>query len=244
MGYASKSGRAKTNSKNPEAFGVCMRCGIWYNRNQLRNQMEWRGATLLPLYIFVCNPCYDTPQENLRAIVVPADPIPVQLALTESFIQDESSFRVISELSTIDPATGIPIPGDTILDAEDGQHMNIMSVGNPLGLEQNAIMSLKGNIHYGVELPILSVISNGTPIITATCYSPHGLVNNNQISADGLAVAKACGFYSITVISATTFTWQTNVSISSASLLQPHSRIVTASVGLPLGFEQIPQTGM
>ena len=85
MAWASRSGRARTSASHPEAFGVCQRCGIWYNRNRLRNQMEWRGATILPTWLFVCDRCYDTPQEQNRAWVPPADPIPVQLALPEDF---------------------------------------------------------------------------------------------------------------------------------------------------------------
>lgn len=39
--------------------------------------------------LLVCAPCYDRPQENLRAIVVPADPVPIKNPRTEPFVDDE-----------------------------------------------------------------------------------------------------------------------------------------------------------
>jgi hypothetical protein len=62
-----------------------MRCGFWYQRRELINQMRWRGAALLPTWVFVCRTCNDTPNEQERAVVWPADPVPVQLALPEDF---------------------------------------------------------------------------------------------------------------------------------------------------------------
>ena len=53
MGYASKSGRARTSPSNPQAFAVCDRCGIWYNHVDLKYQFEWRGATLQNIQILV-----------------------------------------------------------------------------------------------------------------------------------------------------------------------------------------------
>ena len=78
MGYASRQGRAHTSSSNPQAAGVCDRCGFVYQHNTLRWQMDWAGASLINKRILVCDRCYDTPQEQLRAIVIPADPVPIQ----------------------------------------------------------------------------------------------------------------------------------------------------------------------
>lgn len=90
MGYASRSGRARTNPSAPEAFGVCRRCGLWDNRNRITDQWDWRGTRLQNLYILVCQRCYDRPQPQLRAIVLPADPVPVYRPLVEPFQDDES----------------------------------------------------------------------------------------------------------------------------------------------------------
>ena len=53
----------------------------------------------------------------------------------------------------------------------------------------------------------------------------------------------AMGMYSITVLSATVFTYQANSAIPSGGLLGPNTRIVTASVGIPPQYTQIVQTG-
>ncbi len=89
MGYASQSGRARTSVRTPRAFAVCDRCGRWWNHHNLKFQFEWRGPTLMNIRLLVCAPCYDRPQENLRAIVVPADPVPIKNPRTEPFVDDE-----------------------------------------------------------------------------------------------------------------------------------------------------------
>ncbi|HQT62722.1 MAG TPA: hypothetical protein PLV07_07410 [Acidiphilium sp.] len=69
-------GRARVSARNPEAFGVCDRCGIWYNLNDLRFQYDWRGNRLMNLNFRVCHRCYDKPFEHYRPIIVPPDPVP------------------------------------------------------------------------------------------------------------------------------------------------------------------------
>ncbi len=96
MGYASKLGRARISSRNPEAAAQCDRCGLIYNHNRLRWQMDWRGASLMNLRILVCDICYDDPQQQLRAIVVPADPTPIQNPRTTDYIAAETDIRQTS----------------------------------------------------------------------------------------------------------------------------------------------------
>ncbi len=78
MSYASKLGRARISSRSPQAAGQCDRCGFVYNHCDLRAQMDWRGATLQNIQLMVCERCYDVPQQQLRAITLPADPVPVR----------------------------------------------------------------------------------------------------------------------------------------------------------------------
>lgn len=85
MAYASRSGRAITNPNSPQAFGVCDRCGIWYNLIKLRYQYEWQGMTLVNLNKRVCPTCMDIPQPQLKAKIVPPDPIPVRDPRPENF---------------------------------------------------------------------------------------------------------------------------------------------------------------
>jgi hypothetical protein len=74
-----------------------------------------------------------------------------------------------------------------------------------------------------------------------TCSAVHGLKTNYQISVQGLLNSNADGFYSVNVLTATAFTYMTYGGIPAASLLTPTTRIVTALIGLPYGFETIPK---
>lgn len=111
MGWASRAGRARVSATNPQAQAVCDRCGIWYNRVTLRFQWDWRGASLQNIQILVCPGCVDTPQQQLRSIVLPADPVPIFNPRTENFLQAETNYRTTSGQDTTDFWTGLPIPG-------------------------------------------------------------------------------------------------------------------------------------
>lgn len=90
MGYASKAGRARTSVTRPQAQAVCDRCGIWYSHSDLRWQFDWAGTSLINKRILVCRRCLDKPQPQLRAIILPADPVPIANPRTEPFTEDEA----------------------------------------------------------------------------------------------------------------------------------------------------------
>lgn len=244
MAYASIAGRARTSSSNPQAHAICDRCGFRYNRVNLNWQYDWRGAALQNVRILVCDTCMDTPQEQLRAIVVPADPVPIDQPRTQDFVQAETNYQTITAPPTIDPVTGIPIPGTTTLSAQNGQNLLTQPIGEPAGIDQSAVMPLEGTTHYRVKLYPLSVSSLGSDQITVTFASAHGLSTNDQIVVEGLSNPDATGAYSITVTTATAFTYQTNVAIPAGALLTGTTLMVTANIGLPYGFDQLPQTGV
>lgn len=243
MGYASISGRARVNAKDPQAFGVCQRCNQWYNRVNLHWQFDWRGAALQNLYLLVCDSCTDVPQEQLRAIVVPADPLPVLFPVVEPFEQDETNVRVASAPTVYDPVTGIPIPPSVVRVTQDGECRTTQPIGIPVGLDPDAIMPLSGTTAYGVPLNVISVTSAGGALVTVTCGSVHGLSTGAQIAAEGLSEREANGMFSVIVTSATAFTYETNREVASGNLLTSTSRLVTANVGLPYGYAEIPLTG-
>lgn len=244
MAYASISGRARTSPSNPQAHAICDRCGFRYNRVNLNWQYDWRGASLQNVRILVCNTCMDTPQEQLRAIVVPADPVPIDQPRTQDFAQAETNYQTVTTPPTIDPITGIPIPGTTTLSTENGQNLLTQPIGIPDGLDQSAVMPLDGKTHYRVRLYPLSVSSLGSDQISVTFSTAHGLSTNDQIVVEGLSDPNATGAYSITVTTATAFTYQTNVAIPAGALLTGTTLMVTANIGVPYGFDQIPQTGV
>ena len=200
--------------------------------------MEWRGTSLQNLWILVCRRCLDVPQEQLRAIQLPADPVPIWQPRVEDFAGDETDYRSTVS-NAVDPIVGIPIPSTTLRVTQDCQNRITQPIGIPEGLEQAAVMPYNGGVQkaFGVPLSLISVIANGSATIAVTCSKPHGLSTDGQISAEGLTAAN--GFYSVTVISATAFTYMTADNVAAASLLTPATRIVTALVGLQYGARQI-----
>jgi len=237
------TGRASVSSRNPRAFGICDRCGFLYNHDRLQWQFDYAGAGLINKRILVCDPCLDVPQNQLRSIILPADPVPIENPRVQDYQFAETTTIAVSQGAQTDPTTGIPIYPTVSLVTEDGQSITTQPIGQPVGLDQSAVMPLNNQTAYRVALPLLSVISSGNNTINVTCSAPHGLTTNAQIAVEGLSNNAANGFYSVIVTSATAFTYQTNSAIPAGGLLQSTTLMVTALVGLPYGYTQIPQTG-
>ena len=243
MAYASQAGRARTSAKSPQAHAICDRCGFRYNFVDLKWQYDWRGASLQNLKLLVCNTCYDTPQEQLRAIIVPADPTPIVQARPENYATASTDNVTTSAQTVYNFNNGIPVPSSTVIVTQNGDNVTTQPVGAPLGLAQGAVMPVQEGIVYGTRLYPLSVSSTGTNVVTVTFTSAHGLATNAQISVQGLANNKANGFFSITVTTATAFTYEANTVIPSGSLLQSTTKMITAIAGVPWNYSQIVQTG-
>lgn len=223
-----------------------MRCGIWYNRVDLQFQFDWRGTSLQCLYLLVCERCLDVPQEQLRAIQLPADPVPIYFPSVEDFEADETNYRTTIPgcPGTNDPISGLPRPSTTKRITQDYQNRITQPIGVPNGLVQNGVMPFNGANQkaYGVPLSPLSITANGTDQITCTFSQAHGLATNDQIAVQGLTTPLASGFYSVIVQSAMAFTYQTYSPVPSGGLLTPTTRMITCLVGLPYGSVRIPQT--
>jgi hypothetical protein len=143
----------------------------------------------------------------------------------------------------VDHTTGLPLPmGDNRV-TDDGSNRIVQPVGIPTGLNADAVMPLFQVTPYDVQLPVVSVTSIGTNIISVTCATAHGLSTGAQIAVENLSDNKAVGFYNATVTSAVAFTYPVNEPIIAGSLILPETRITTALVGIPPGMDQIPQTG-
>lgn len=115
-------GRAKVDARSPRAWGVCDRCGRWFNLCDLQWQFDWRGTQLQNLRILVCEEDYDTPQEQLRTIVLPPDPPPVFNVRPESFFIDDTQEFESQGLVQIVAQDGTPIisqGGDNITGAQN-----------------------------------------------------------------------------------------------------------------------------
>ncbi len=157
MGYASRSGRAQTSASNPRAFAVCDRCGIWYNLDQLQWQYEWNATTLYNKRLLFCRSCLDDPQEQLRTIVLPPDPLPVLNARTENFTADETG-PVQSSIS-VNAARGA-----TVISVAS---VTGFTIGNPLsitldnGMFFQTTVSVVGSTTLTIPAPLLYPSSIG-----------------------------------------------------------------------------------
>lgn len=83
---------ARVDQTNPEAWAMCDRCGLWFNRSDLAWQLQWAGMGLFNTGVLVCTTgpkCYDIPQEQLRTIILPPDPPPIVNARVPYFAYEE-----------------------------------------------------------------------------------------------------------------------------------------------------------
>lgn len=134
MAYASKAGRARTSASRPRAFAVCDRCGIWYNHHQLHWQFDFAGTGLVNKRFLVCPRCLDMPQHQLRAIILPADPVPIMNPRIELYSDAETDYRVTSLGPPIlDNRTGIPIPDGEIRTTQANERRVTQQTGAPSG---------------------------------------------------------------------------------------------------------------
>lgn len=236
-------GRARVSSRNPRAFGICDRCGLLYNHIDLQWQYDWAGASLINKRILVCDDCNDVPQSQLRAIVVPADPVPILNPRVQDYPNAESDYRQ-TQGNTTNSQTGIPVPGGDTRVTQNNDVRVTQEIGGTRvdlseqpGLDQNAIMP------DAVLLSLLSVISDGLGYANVTCSSAHGLSTGSQISVEGLSSPTANGFYTVTVTSATAFKYQLNPVLVAGPLLTGTTKMLTANAGLPYNNAEVPQTG-
>lgn len=241
MGYASRSGRAQTNARRPRAFGVCDRCALWYNLDQLRWQMDWAGASLINKRILVCRTCYDEPQQQLRAIVVPADPTPVINPRTEPYAWDSIDRRQVSGYNTISQRTGIPVPkGDvrvTSLDDEDDKMRVTQQTGEPpLGKNQ-----LPGTDPNAVTYrTITNCSNNGSGLIRLTVATTNGMITGQRVTVQEVGgVTAANGNWVATIVDNATIDLQG----TAFSGVYTSGGYVVNNPSLPYGFDEIPRTG-
>jgi hypothetical protein len=192
----------------------------------------------------VCSHCEDTPQEQLRAIILPADPVPILNPRVQDYAAAETDDIATNAPIVTDFWTGIPIPSITNIVTQDSVNVTTQVLGKPTGLDQKAVMPLVNVVTYGTKLSPSSVFSTGTSTITVTFSSVHNLSTNDQIAVQGLTNNSANGFYSVTVTTATAFTYQVDGAVPAGNLLQGTTLMVTVLVGLPYNYNQIPLTGV
>ena len=257
MAYASQVGRARTSTTNPQAHAICMRCGFRHNFVDLTWQYEWRGPLLQNTRVLVCRECLDVPQENVRSITLPADPESIIYAQPELYAQDSTDYFGTGQ-PTVNPQTGIAQPSPNVLGGASSSDTIVPQPVGPsllpnakgqlipssIGVDSNAQMTPVKDVQWDVKLPILSIVGNGTPIISISCSSPHGLTTGAQISILGTSNPLIFGIYTATVKTATLFTVQANANVANGSYGTPSTIVATTNAGLPWSLTQVPQTGV
>jgi hypothetical protein len=241
MGYASRSGRARTSSTNPRAFGICDRCALWYNHDQLKWQYDWRGASLANTRILVCDTCYDAPQSQLRAIVVPADPVPIINPRVEPYAWDEVDRRQLSGYNTTNPQTGIPvIRGDTRVTSFDDEPTENVRVTQQTGEPTFGLNQLPGTDPNAVSFrPVLGV-GNVGGAIRLTVDDTNGFITNQRVIVQDVGGATAAnGSWLITVVNKTKIDLQG----STFSGVYTSGGYIINDPSLPYGFDEVPKTG-
>ena len=101
-------GKARVDVLWPQSFACCDRCGGLRNLVDLSWQMQWAGPTIINLRLLVCGKCLDAPTDQLRTIMIPADPPPVYNARPEAYALDETDYRVTEDAQERGTEDGSP----------------------------------------------------------------------------------------------------------------------------------------
>lgn len=237
MAYASQSGRAKTNPRAPQAHAICDRCGWRYNRVDLAWQFDWAGASLINKRILVCDTCYDEPQQQLRAIVVPADPVPIENPRIEYYVDDETDYRFTSGQNSVDPITGLPVIGGNQRITQTNDTRVAQETGEPpLGLNQ-----LPGTDPNAITYRnVIGAVNNGSGLIRLSMATTNGLITNQSVIVQTInGVPNANGTWAITVVSPT----QIDLQGSTFTGFYISGGYVINNPSLPYNFSQVPNTG-
>jgi hypothetical protein len=143
----------------------------------------------------------------------------------------------------IDPKTGLPVVSVDTRITDTGSIRSTQPIGIPTGFNADAVPPLYLTTQNNRVLDLVSLVSNGNYTVTATTITPHGLATNDSVAVEDVNNNTAFGFYSVTVVSATVFTYTVNTPIVAGSLLTANTRVSVVLVGLPTDYNQIPQTG-
>jgi hypothetical protein len=230
-------GRAKVSTRSPDPFAICDGCGFLYNHSELRWQMQWSGNKLVNLKQLVCRRCNDIPQTQLRAIVLPADPMPVLNPRVQNYQAASTDYRATSGQNTVNPLTGIPIPGNTLRITENDDFRVTQQTGAPNG----SLNELPGTDPNAVTYRVISnAADNGSGLIRLTVNTTSGMITGQQITVgEVVGTTEANGNWTITVISLT------EIDLGGSTFTNAYSSggYVVNNPALPYNNTTIPSTG-
>ena len=110
MAIPNRHGRARLDPTAPSAFAICDTCSFEFLRSDLYADKQWYGTRIQDTGYLVCDRCLDKPQEQLRTIILPPDPIPVSQPRPD-FLTAREYAMVISDTNgnPIFDSDGFPI---------------------------------------------------------------------------------------------------------------------------------------
>ena len=185
----------------------------------------------------VCRRCNDIPQTQLRAVVLPPDPMPVMNPRVPNYQQATTDIRTTSGQNTTDPTTGIPIPGTTMRITENDDYRVTQQTGEPPkgtnqkpGTDPNAVT-------YRL---VSSAANNGSGLIRLTLNTTNGMITGQQVTIrDVLGTTEANGNWTVTVVNVT----QIDLQDSTFANAYSSGGYVVNNPALPYNFNEIPKTG-
>lgn len=137
-------GRARIDARKPSALGVCDRCGFHYNLKDLTWQFQWVGPRQQNIRLLVCESCYDTPQEQLRSIILPVDPEPIQNARPENYVNADNPMSQ----QGVSANWQAPQYGSMIGNLTAGGGLNAAVDGNPAKIAATCASNTISNSSY------------------------------------------------------------------------------------------------
>jgi hypothetical protein len=215
---------------------------MWYNHVDLKWQYDWAGASLINKRLLVCDTCYDEPQQQLRAIALPADPVPVVNPRVEPYLYDDTDYRQISGFNTTNARTGIPIPGGaTRVTSANNLPTADKRVTQQTGEAPGGLNQKPGTDPNAVTYRnVTAVTNNGIGQIRVAVNTTNGMrTNQTVIVRDVNGVPNANGNFVITVIDDTRIDLQNTVFTGSYI----GGGYVINDPSLPRGFDEVPKTG-
>jgi hypothetical protein len=208
----------------------------------LKWQFDWAGASLINKRILVCDTCYDEPQNQLRAIVLPADPMPIINPRVEPYAWDEIDRRQVSGYNAVSPTTGIPVPqGDTRVTTANDEATNNTRVTQQTGEAPGGTNQLPGTDPNAVTYRnITNVTNNGIGVIRLTIGTTNGMITGQRVNVQEVeGVTNANGVWYITVVNFS----QIDLQNSTFAGTYTSGGYVINEPASPYGFDQIPRTG-
>lgn len=186
-------GRAFVNPTGPRAWASCDRCGFLYNHHKLRFQFDFAGPVLQNLRFLVCNTCYDKPQDQLKPVILPADPIPINNARPEPYAQDNTDWRVTQDGS-------FRVTQDDNLRVVQSGEWQSYPILTTSGTGTVATVTYSGiTVPIGVTITITGVVPNlynGSFVVTSSSsgsVSFSSVATGSQISAGTLIIPSLPG---------------------------------------------------